>query len=201
MKIIFVRHGKDDGQYRGGWSDLDLIPEGKEQAKKVAKYLKENEDIFHISAIISSDLRRALTTANYIGDELKISIMKDPELREMNNGDLAGMLNEIALKKYPGLFFSTLRMDEAYPNGESPNDFYCRVKKWLDDFLAVCRNKDTGNVLVVTHGGVISLIYHLVEQITWSNQSNLFKVSNCSVHVLNTETLQFEIKNKTDFLL
>ena len=50
-------------------------------------------------------------------------------------------------------------------------------------------------------GGVISLIYHLVEKITWSNQSNLFKVSNCSVHVLNTETMQFEIKNKTDFLL
>ena len=201
MKIIFVRHGKDDDRYRGGWSDLDLVPEGKEQAKKVAKYLKGNEGVFPISSIISSDLRRALTTANYIGDELKISIIKEPGLREMNNGDLAGMLNETALKKYPGLFFSSLRMDEAYPNGESPNDFYCRIKKWLEDFLARCQNNDTSNILVVTHGGVISLIYHLVEKITWSNQSKIFKVSNCSIHVLNTETLQFEIKNKIDFLL
>lgn len=201
MKIIFVRHGKDDDRYRGGWSDLDLIPEGEEQAKRLAKYLKENEDVFHVSSIISSDLRRALTTATYIGDELKISIRKDSELREMNNGDLAGMLNETALEKYPGLFFSALRMDEAYPNGESPNDFYCRIKKWLKDFLVRCQVNDVGNVLVVTHGGVISLIYHLVENITWSNQSKVFKASNCSIHILNTETLQFEVKNKTDFLL
>ena len=79
MKIIFVRHGKDDDRYRGGWSDLDLIPEGEEQAKRLAKYLKENENVFHISSIISSDLRRALTTATYIGDELKISISNQSE--------------------------------------------------------------------------------------------------------------------------
>lgn len=201
MKIIFVRHGKDDDQYRGGWSDLDLIPEGREQAKQLAKHLRENNDFYHISSIISSDLRRALTTANYIGDELKIPIMKDPGLREMNNGDLAGVLNEIALEKYPGLFFSTLRMDEAYPNGESPNDFYYRIKKWLEDLLTRCQTNDAGNILVVTHGGVINLIYHLVENFTWSNQSKIFKASSCSIHVLNTETLQFEIQNKTNFLL
>lgn len=28
-KIIFVRHGKDDDNYRGGWSTLDLIEETK----------------------------------------------------------------------------------------------------------------------------------------------------------------------------
>ena len=27
MKMILVRHGKDDDRYRGGWSNLDLVPE------------------------------------------------------------------------------------------------------------------------------------------------------------------------------
>ncbi len=64
MKIIFVRHGKDDEKYRGGWSNLDLVP-----------------------------------------------VVKEEKLREMNNGVLVGMLNEEALIKYPGLFFSSLEMD------------------------------------------------------------------------------------------
>ena len=42
MKIIFVRHGKDDDRYRGGWSESNLIPEGIEQAKLLAAHLKEN---------------------------------------------------------------------------------------------------------------------------------------------------------------
>ena len=29
MRIFFVRHGKDDGNYRGGWSTMPLIEEGK----------------------------------------------------------------------------------------------------------------------------------------------------------------------------
>ncbi len=31
MKIIFVRYGKDDEWYRGGWSNLDLTTEGRSQ--------------------------------------------------------------------------------------------------------------------------------------------------------------------------
>lgn len=42
VKLIFVRHGKDDNRYRGGWSKIDLIPEGMEQAKQLARYLKDN---------------------------------------------------------------------------------------------------------------------------------------------------------------
>lgn len=43
LNIYFVRHGKDDGNYRGGWSDLPLVAEGKEQVKKLAEFLKKNK--------------------------------------------------------------------------------------------------------------------------------------------------------------
>jgi len=73
MKLIFVRHGKDDDRFRGGWSHLDLIPEGIEQAKKLADYLKKSQTDLRISHIISSDLQRAITTATHISAALKSS--------------------------------------------------------------------------------------------------------------------------------
>ena len=199
MRMIFVRHGKDDDRYRGGWSDLDLLPEGVEQAKQLAKYLRANHQNVTITQIISSDLTRTMTTANMIASELDVPIQKEAQIREMNNGDLAGMLNEEALIRYPGLFFSSLEMDEPYPNGESPNAFYARIKTWFEQFLSEFRDQD-GNVLVITHGGVINIIYHIVKGMEWSNKGCSFQASHCSIHVLNTDTMEFEIENKDAFL-
>ena len=199
MRIVFVRHGKDDDKYRGGWSSLDLIPEGIEQAKKLVKHLAENRMEYNITRIISSDLPRTMTTASYISAELGLPVLEEPQIRETNNGDLAGMLNDEALVRYPGLFFSSLEMDEPYPNGESPNEFYARIKTWFENLLVEYQNTN-GNTLVVTHSGVINVIYHIVRKMDWSNKGRTFKVSNCSIHVLNTDILDFEVENKVDFL-
>ena len=199
MKVFFIRHGKDDDRYRGGWSDLDLIPEGRQQTKLLADYLKENDHKYRIGKIISSDLPRAMSTAQIIGDALNLPVQAEIQLREMNNGELAGMPNDEALRRYPGLFFGSLKMNEPYPNGESPNDFFMRIKKWFGEFTEQYKNTDE-NILVVTHGGVINIIYHLVNGIEWSNKSPAFKAANCSIHILNTDTMLFETENYTGFL-
>lgn len=199
MKIIFVRHGKDDNRFRGGWSNIDLIPKGAEEAKLLAEHLKENKDFYNISYIVSSDLLRTMTTADFISAELNLPVLKDSRIREINNGDLSGMLNDEALIRYPGLFFNTLEMNEPYPNGESPNDFYLRIKMWFESFVARYNNIN-GNVMVVTHSGVINIIYHIVKNIKWSNKSPFFKISNCGIHILNTASMEFEVENKIDFI-
>ncbi len=160
--------------------------------------MKQEE--FKIAKIISSDLSRTLSTANEVAKKLDIRIELDKDLREMNNGDLAGMLNKEALVKYPGLFFNTLKMDEKYPNGESPEDFYKRVKKWFDNII--CKYKDSNeNVLIVTHSGVINIICHIVKDIEWTNKNKSFKVSNVAIYKLNCEgKLKFEMENYNDFL-
>lgn len=199
MKAIFVRHGKEDERYRGGWSDLDLIPEGVEQAKKLAKHLKAENQEYNITQILSSDLPRAMTTADLLAAELGLPVQKEARLREVNNGVLAGMPDDTARERYPGLFFSSLQMDEAYPNGESPRDFYKRVKMWFEEFAAECRGTD-GSVLVVTHGGVINILYHLVNRMEWDNRGGVFRAANCSLHIVNMETMEFEVENRHDFL-
>lgn len=200
MKLIFVRHGKDDNRYRGGWSNLDLIPEGMEQAKQLAQYLKDNNQDYLITHIISSDLPRTMSTAHFISSELGLPIQKEFRIREIDNGDLAGMLNDTALEKYPGLFFSSLKMDETYPNGESPLDFYMRINMWFSEFSSNCRNIK-GNTLIVTPGGVINVVYHLIKGIEWNNKNPAFKAGNCSIHILNMDTMEFDVENKNDFLL
>ncbi len=191
MKIIFVRHGKDDDNYRGGWSSVDLTPEGILQAENLAKYLSENKNYYNISHIVTSDLQRALTTSEIISNELNIPVSKDEKLREINNGSLAGMPNNEADILYPELYFSSLDMNEKYPNGESPNEFFERIKIWFNNFLVEHKN-DTENIMVVTHGGVINIIYHIMNGIEWSNKNKSFKVGNCSLNVLDIDTMKFE---------
>ncbi|WP_270737713.1 histidine phosphatase family protein [Streptococcus anginosus] len=199
MNILFVRHGKDSDQHRGGWSQLDLLPEGKREAKTLADYLVQHKEDYHFTKMITSDLKRAETTATILVEALQLPLEKESSLRETNNGDLAGMLNSEADQKFPRLYFRSLAMDEHYPNGESPREFYQRIKTWFQRFLQENDNSDETQI-VVTHGGVINIIYHLVNQIEWTNKSNLFHVKHCSISLLNTETLVFEIENQTDFL-
>ena len=199
MNLLFVRHGKDSDQHRGGWSQLDLLPEGKREAKMLADYLVRYKEDYHFTKIITSDLKRAETTAMILAEKLQLPLEKVRDLRETNNGDLAGMLNSEADQKFPRLYFRSLAMDEHYPNGESPREFYQRIKTWFQRFLQENDDSDETQI-VVTHGGVINIIYHLVNQIEWTNKSNLFHVKHCSISLLNTKTLVFEVENQTDFL-
>ena len=199
MNLLFVRHGKDSDQHRGGWSQLDLLPEGKREAKTLADYLVQHKEDYHFTKIITSDLKRTETTATILAEALQLPLEKESALRETNNGDLAGMLNSEADQKFPHLYFRSLAMDEHYPNGESPREFYQRIKTWFQRFLQENNNSDETQI-VVTHGGVLNIIYHLVNQIEWTNKSNLFHVKHCSISLLNTKTLVFEVENQTDFL-
>lgn len=199
MKFIFIRHGKDDGKYRGGWSNQDIISEGKEQAHKLAKYLEENKGSLNINKFVVSDLKRAITTANIANEFLDLPVELEPELREMNNGDLAGMLNDDALVKYPGLFFNTLEMNEKYPNGESPIDFYNRIKDWFYQAIETYKDVD-GNIAFITHSGVINIIYYIVKGLNWSNKEKSFKIGNCSIHILDLSKMKFDVENYRGFL-
>ena len=189
MKIIFIRHGKDDENFRGGWSNLGLVPEGVEQAKQLAGDFNEKRVEYGITKIVSSDLPRAKETADILAKELGLAVVTEERLREADNGRLAGMQNAEALEKYPGVFWSILEPDECYPDGESPNQFFTRIQKWFEAFLNECKDEE-GNVLVVTHGGVINIVYHLVKNMEWSNTKKSVPVGNCSMHVLDVERME-----------
>lgn len=62
-------------------------------------------------------------------------------------------------------------MDQAYPNGESPTDFYIRIK---DAFIELLYKYKGKKILIITHGGVITVLQCLING--WK-YSNLLKIT------------------------
>lgn len=179
MNCYLVRHGKDDDSVRGGWCDVPLTEEGIEQVKALANSLASDPQK-NIVQIFSSDLLRAKQTTEIISKKLEVPAVYLPQFREANNGTLAGMKNTEALKKYPGLFWNTLDWDECYPEGESPHAFYDRVRNAWDALVDRIHDQD-GDVILVTHGGVINVILHIINGSEYSNKTKPFPVKHAEL--------------------
>ncbi|MCT1404099.1 histidine phosphatase family protein [Paenibacillus sp. p3-SID867] len=184
----------DDEGYRGGWSQRGLNVEGYRQSERLGSYLKDNQSTYQIHRIVSSDLQRALDTANEIEKFLNLSLESSTKWREANNGIIAGMPNEIVNERFPGLYFSSLRMEERYPGGESPLEFYLRIK---ETFKQLCEEQSTNNhlenVIIVTHGGVINVVYHILKGLEWTNKNNSFPASNTGIHKVENSNGQWKL--------
>lgn len=174
-----VRHGQDDETIRGGWSNHPLTEEGIRQAEILA----EDVSSLAVGTVYSSDLCRAMQTAQLLADKLHLSVVPLPQFREVNNGDLAGMKNNIALERYPGLFWNQLDWEQHYPRGESPKQFYERIQTaWAAFSEEILSHKE--NVILVTHSGVIHVILSILENRSYSNREAHRKVSPTEVIAL-----------------
>ena len=172
--IYLMRHGADPSDRYGGWSTHGLTEKGKAQVHN-AKGSLCGKGITHI---YSSDLTRAKETAEIISDELSLPIMYLPQFRESNNGLLAGMLKTEAAKKYPGIYWSALNWTESWPEGESPEQFFLRIRNAWDQFKTQVGN-DT--VLLVSHGGVMNVILCLENGIPYTNKETKFQIKDAEI--------------------
>ena len=186
MICYLVRHGKDDDTVRGGWNEQPLTDEGKAQAGELASFVQRSD--LGIKYIYSSDLLRVIQTAQRVADKLHLPIIPMPEFREVNNGDLAGMKNDLASKLYPGLYWNTLGWEQRYPGGESPKEFYERISTAWDAFQKMVLEQNE-NVMLVTHAGVINVILSIVNGEKYSNKTALRKIRN-------TELIALEYQGK-----
>lgn len=181
MICYLARHGKDDDTVRGGWGQQPLTDEGKAQAVNLASFVQSQD--LGIKYIYSSDLLRAMQTAQPVAEKLRLPIIPMPKFREVNNGTLAGMKNKLANEMYPGLYWNTLGWEQQYPGGESPRDFYERISMAWEIFQKIILERNE-NVLLVTHGGVINVILSIVNHKDYSNKTALRKIRNAELLAL-----------------
>lgn len=180
MFCYLVRHGQDDETVRGGWSDHPLTTEGIQQAEKLAGEMAGKMGQMAVRHIYSSDLCRAMQTANILADSLCLPVEPLPQFREVNNGDLAGMKNDIAKMRYPGLFWNQMKWEQCYPGGESPKQFYERINRAWANFSEKIHSKNE-NVVLVTHGGVIHVIRAILENRPYSNTEKHKRVNHAEI--------------------
>ena len=176
--IYFLRHGLDDERYIGGWSDGDLIDEGCEQVREICSLL----GTLPIEKIISSDIKRAKTTAQIVSQYLNVPVEYSDKFRELNKGLLTGMEREKAQQLYPK-YMGKVAINDSYPGGESMMDMYESVGVLLKEI------EDWDKVLIVTHRGVINMIYFILENRLPDLDKKQFGVTHASVH-------QYDVKKK-----
>lgn len=172
--IYLMRHGADPTDRLGGWSPSGLTEKGREQVHNALNDLYDKG----ITKIYSSDLVRAKETAEIVAREFSLDIIFLPEFRESNNGLLAGMLKTEAMKNFPGVYYNNLGWTEKWPNGESSEEFYNRIKNAWHDFKKLVGNN---NVLLVSHGGVMNVILCLENGIPYTNKETHFKIKDAEI--------------------
>ncbi|XP_052195780.1 phosphoglycerate mutase-like protein 4 isoform X4 [Diospyros lotus] len=159
-EIVVIRHGETEwnaSKRLQGQLDVELNDVGRQQAAAVGHRLSMERKI---SVVYSSDLRRAIDTAEKIASSCGgVEVSKDPDLRERHLGDLQGLLLHEAAKISPKAYRALLsrRTDQEIPGGgESFVQLYDRCTSALERI----GSKHIGErVVMVTHGGVLRALY------------------------------------------
>ncbi len=160
-RLLLVRHGITEfnsARRFAGYSDVELSAAGYRQVERLRDRLVDDK----IDAVYSSDLRRALVTAEIISSGHKMDIATRPELREVNYGNVEGLTFEEISRLYPEIAESltnfSLRL--RFPGGEGFEEFIERTSKFLDKLK---RHTPSQTILIVSHSGPLRvLICHLL---------------------------------------
>ncbi len=178
MKLIIVRHGQSFGdidEVHEGRADLELTDLGKEQASKLSKWLNENEEI---DIIISSPLKRAKKTAEYISLEIEKELIIDDSLMEWNNGLLAGVKREVAVKEFPIPDGGRKPHHEHYET-ESEIHFRARAEMFISKLKEDRYEGET--ICIVSHGGTVNMIIKSLLGLPM-NTGHSFSCGDTAVH-------------------
>ena len=163
-RICFVRHGETNWNAERrmqGHIDIPLNANGISQAERLANALIRVKHSFDV--IYSSDLERALHTANAVARALSLDVQITPRLRERNVGKLQGLLLAEAPVLLPEIWQKHIarELDHDLGGGESIRTFHQRMQDILELFLSEHRGQ---SVLAVSHGGSLDMIYRIVTQ-------------------------------------
>ena len=156
-ELVLIRHGETDMNRElrfQGQVNVGLNAVGHAQARRIADRLAgERAD-----AVYVSDLLRACQTADPIAGGLAIPYVTDTGLREQAFGRVDGMRVEDIQREHPEAWAGWLRFEEdfAMPEGESTRAFHARVMEALQRVVAAHQGQ---SVVIVTHGGVLDMIY------------------------------------------
>ncbi|MEQ1880131.1 MAG: histidine phosphatase family protein [Burkholderiales bacterium] len=178
-EIMLVRHGETAWNAEGriqGHLDIPLNSTGLAQAEAVGQRLAAEE--FHV--IYSSDLNRAYRTALPIG--LNRPVERRAELREQHLGVLQGLTHAEAKIRHREAWesFTTRSTLQPIEGGEGLAVFATRVMDFIDE----CVRKHSGErLLLVTHGGVLDVLYRHAHGKPLSSPRD-FPIYNASINVL-----------------
>ncbi len=190
-RLFLIRHGQSGGNVDGtfgGHSDTPLSELGARQAEVTAKYLLSER----IDALFSSDLPRAVQTAEPLAELTGLELNKTFAFRERNVGVLEGLTFGESKEKYPNDYYALVNRDinHVITEGESYRQLLRRGTGALSEILRTFSGK---NIAVYSHTGAICyLTLFLIGAINRSTKQTPWLVtSNCGIN-------RFEIRGRNN---
>jgi 2,3-bisphosphoglycerate-dependent phosphoglycerate mutase len=138
VEVVYETHSitvDNETGHATGWLDGELSERGWQLAGKLGERRRDDG----IAAVYTSDLGRAVETAQIAFGETTMPVIREPRLRECNYGVMNGRPRDDVHAK---------EIDERYPDGETWREAIERVGSFLDE---LARIRDGERVLVIGH--------------------------------------------------
>lgn len=179
IKLFLIRHARQNSPLCN--VNVSLADEGLLQSMLLGQRLRE----YHIDKVYSSDLTRAVMTADIIRCEINRKMIREKnmsdihktdcdkilkeiselnnkdceyeELRETDFGELTGLPDSILRVKYADYFADRdLKLEDVrIPGGENGEEVYLRMNRAMNSIIKDAVKNNYENVAVVSHGGAI----------------------------------------------
>ena len=156
-RILLIRHAETDWNRQArlqGHTDIPLNETGLAQASRLGAALAGEA----LDAVYSSDLQRALQTAQAVADATGAPLVPEPGLRERGFGVFEGLAQAELESRWPVELrrWRAREPDFAAPGGETLADFYARCVATAERRAL---QHPGGSIALVAHGGVLDCLY------------------------------------------
>jgi broad specificity phosphatase PhoE len=193
-RLYLVRHGQSAGNAEGrfgGHSPTPLSELGRQQAEITARALAKER----IKAIYSSDLLRAIQTAEPLAQILNLPLITTPAFRERKVGVLEGKTFDESKAEHPQDYYALVNRNihHVITEGESYRQLLRRATGALHEVL---RTHQGEGVVIFSHTGAICfLTLYLLGAINRRTKTTPWLVtSNCGIN-------RFEIRGRRNVRL
>ena len=190
-KLYLVRHGQSAGNAEGrfgGHGPTPLSELGRRQAEITGRQLAKEG----VTAIYSSDLLRAVQTAEPLSKLVDIPVVQTAAFRERNVGVLEGLTFDESKASHPRDYYALVNRNvhHVITNGESYRHLLRRTTGALWEIL---RDHTGERIAIFSHTGAICFMtLHLMGAIRRdTKQTPWIVTSNCGIN-------RFEIRGRNN---
>jgi 2,3-bisphosphoglycerate-dependent phosphoglycerate mutase len=180
LEILLLRHaqslGNEEGRF-GGHGPTPLTAQGRAQAEATARALAREGGL---TAIVSSDLVRAVQTAQLVSEATGVDVVTTPELRERSVGIFTGLTFAEAADRHPEAYAAMMRRDPNSCPPEGETQWQCSTRAGACFDRALLRHAE-GRLLFVSHAFTINLV---LRRLFGLDDTQFFQTDNCALHRL-----------------
>jgi broad specificity phosphatase PhoE len=152
LEMIFETHSisvSNELAIATGWNDGELSEEGRRLAVELGERHRAQRPV----VVFTSDLGRAVQTADVAFGTTGIPVHRDSRLRQCDYGELTGMSVERLVRERPR------RIRTPFPGGESYQQVVEKVRGFLSD---VSTGWNSGRIVVIGHSATKWALDYLV---------------------------------------